>query len=187
MAASGAARAQAPWVALLGGLALVARHDPRPAVADAAAGALLGALAGHGGGWRAAEWRAGRDAAVGYLLALPFPRLYEGAPRHAARAHLHCLRNAPLRVLVFRHGCYSDSRAAQRRAVPCSASRLPSLVKASLLSYNLTLCSACRQLCSGAAFMQFSCNCRSARRAAHVAPLCRPGLCPARSPLNRSD
>ncbi len=71
--------------------------------------------------------------------------------------------------------------------MPCSASRLPSVIKVRLSSHSLTLGSACRQLCSEAAFMHFLCNCRSARRAAHVAPLCRPGLCPAWSPLNRSD
>lgn len=72
----------APWTALLGALALVARHDPRPAVADAAADTLLGIVAGFGRGWRRAEWAAAREAAVVYLLALPYPQPYAGAPVH---------------------------------------------------------------------------------------------------------
>ena len=79
---TGPKRSAAPWAALLGALALVARHDPRPPVADAAADTLLGVVAGFGGAWRRGEWAVAREAAVVYLLTLPSAQPSAGAPVH---------------------------------------------------------------------------------------------------------
>ena len=48
-----------PWGYLAGALGEVARHDPRPAVADAAAAALLEVVAAHAGRWDQAAWQVG--------------------------------------------------------------------------------------------------------------------------------
>ena len=70
-----AARAQAdhPWALLLGSLAVVARHDPRPRVADAAAQALLEVMQDNCKDWDATSWRASYERAVSYLFELPTP------------------------------------------------------------------------------------------------------------------
>lgn len=64
-----------PWGTLLSAFALVARHDPRPRVADAAGAALLDAAQKHCGQWNAVEWASVQSRAVAYVLELPFPRV----------------------------------------------------------------------------------------------------------------
>lgn len=60
-----------PWGKLAGAFAEVARHDPRPAVADAAALALIETLKLHGDGWDVAAWDAVYLRGLAYMLDLP--------------------------------------------------------------------------------------------------------------------
>lgn len=62
-----------PWGHLLAALALVARHDPRPRVANAAAAATIVCVEKHCGGWPAAVWDSVYARALSYILDLPFP------------------------------------------------------------------------------------------------------------------
>ncbi|BDA49435.1 probable Brefeldin A-inhibited guanine nucleotide-exchange protein [Coccomyxa sp. Obi] len=64
---------QEPWGLLLAALALVARHDPRTAVADAAAAAALGCAQAHCGGWPGPVWASVHRRALSYIVDLPFP------------------------------------------------------------------------------------------------------------------
>jgi len=52
------AAAENPWGFLMGAFAEVARHDPRPHVADAAAAALAEVVQAHCRGWDAPCWQA---------------------------------------------------------------------------------------------------------------------------------
>jgi hypothetical protein len=61
-----------PWGLLLAAFALVARHDPRPRVADAAAAALLDAAQKHCALWGRPEWASMQGRALAYVLDLPF-------------------------------------------------------------------------------------------------------------------
>lgn len=75
-----------PWGYLAGAVAEVARHDPRAAVADAAAGALLEIAVAHCASWDSPAWQVTglRRAAVqglGRDCALPHPRV---VPRRVA-------------------------------------------------------------------------------------------------------
>ena len=67
------AQADHPWALLLGSLAVVARHDPRPRVADAAAQALLEVMQDNCQDWDASSWRTSYERAVSYLFELPTP------------------------------------------------------------------------------------------------------------------
>lgn len=58
---------------MLAALALVARHDPRPRVADAAAAAVVGCAEAHYGGWSAAVWDSVLRRALSYIVDLPYP------------------------------------------------------------------------------------------------------------------
>ena len=66
-------QADHPWALLLGSLAVVARHDPRPRVADAAAQALLEVMQHNCKDWDAGSWRASYERAISYLFELPTP------------------------------------------------------------------------------------------------------------------
>ena len=52
-------------------LAMVARHDPRPPVANAAAAALLGLLEAHAEQWEGSVWDAAWQRGLAYLLEVP--------------------------------------------------------------------------------------------------------------------
>ncbi len=60
--------AQHPWGFLMGAFAEVARHDPRPAVADAAAAALVEVVQAHCRGWDAPSWQAAHVRVSNLLL-----------------------------------------------------------------------------------------------------------------------
>ncbi|KAK9904753.1 hypothetical protein WJX75_001787 [Coccomyxa subellipsoidea] len=82
----GKAVAEEPWGLLLAALALVARHDPRPRVADAAAAAVVGCAEAHYGGWSAAVWDSVLRRALSYIVDLPYPpSADEGGSTPAAR------------------------------------------------------------------------------------------------------
>ena len=74
-------QAEQPWGRLARALAMVARHDPRPAVADAAAAVLLDVAEAHAGAWNQAAWTQVWAQGFAYALELPLPRT---APPHAA-------------------------------------------------------------------------------------------------------
>ena len=59
------------WSRLVTVLAMVARHDSRPPVADAAAAALLGLLEAHGEQWEASVWEAAWQRGPAYVLDVP--------------------------------------------------------------------------------------------------------------------
>ena len=77
---------EAAWQAVLVPLATLAKRDPRPRLADAAAAALLQCLRAHGGGFSLPLWRRVYSAALLPLLALPPPELVEEG---ADDAHFH--------------------------------------------------------------------------------------------------
>ena len=106
-----AQQAEEPWGALLAAFALVARHDPRPRVADAAANALLDCAAQHCQFWTQRVWAAVHARAVAYVLELPFAHLGQGSVVrpvfsmmckgllpgvHLISMHLHAHLNAPV-------------------------------------------------------------------------------------------
>lgn len=62
---------ESPWGLLSGALAVVARHDPRPPVADAAAAALVEIMEVHCSGWNVAAWDAVYLRGIAYMLELP--------------------------------------------------------------------------------------------------------------------
>ena len=64
-------RAENPWGLLAGALAEIARHDPRPAVADAAAAALLEIMEVHCSAWDSDAWNSFYLRGPGYMLELP--------------------------------------------------------------------------------------------------------------------
>ena len=61
------------WRQLLAILTLVARHDPRPAVADAAAAALMQVIKTHSHEWQANVWSTALAKGIAYLLDFPKP------------------------------------------------------------------------------------------------------------------
>jgi len=64
-------QAEEMWSRLVTALSMVARHDPRPPVADAAAAALLGLLEAHGEQWEGAVWERAWHQGPAYLLEVP--------------------------------------------------------------------------------------------------------------------
>lgn len=84
-----------PWGLLSGSLAEIARHDPRPRVADAAAAALLEIMEVHSSKWDAASWNAVYLRGIAYMLELPDSLSFE-----ISTGALH--RNAALFLSVSR-------------------------------------------------------------------------------------
>lgn len=72
-------------------LALVARHDPRAAVADAAAAALVEILGEHHAKWDAQQWGAFWASGLAYVLTLPQQPIVPATPppvTSSASSHL---------------------------------------------------------------------------------------------------
>lgn len=61
-------------------LTLVARHDPRPSVADAAAKSLLQIIQTHGSEWQPNVWPCALTKGIAYLLDFPPPNANPDAP-----------------------------------------------------------------------------------------------------------
>ena len=108
-----------PWDATLAALATVARHDPRPMVADAAAAALFEVAADVAPRWRAAGWRAFGGHAVRYCLDLP-ARPTDAPPSDAAAAPRAVGWSAEGAARLVRH-----ARAHARTAAALVAAHLP--------------------------------------------------------------
>ena len=81
-------QAQHPWGRLARALAIVARHDPRPAVADTAAAVLLDVAEAHAGSWNQTAWTQVWAQGFAYALELPDPRSGSGA-HHAGPVSPH--------------------------------------------------------------------------------------------------
>eukprot|EP00884_Botryococcus_braunii_P009957 jgi/Botrbrau1/18963/Bobra.0798s0002.1 len=74
---------QSPWVLVLGTLSVVARHDPRAAVADTAANVVLEVLESYCQKWDSATWAAIQAPVIGYLFDLPAIVDADGQPKPA--------------------------------------------------------------------------------------------------------
>ena len=148
-----------PWDAVLAAFASVARHDPRPVVADAAAAAAAEAAAECAPRWSTAAWRAYGGHTLRYTLDLPArpddaPPVEEeedGTPRPAAPRPVGWSTEGVARLL--RH-----ARAHAPRAAALVGAHLPSSSPAlrPLLSLMVRYCLApdARAAAAGAALLQ---------------------------------
>ena len=68
------------WRQLTAIVTLVARHDPRPLVADTAAQSLLAMVQAHAQRWTPAVWNCVFDKGIAYLLDIPPPYAETDAP-----------------------------------------------------------------------------------------------------------
>jgi hypothetical protein len=74
---------QNPWALVLGTLSMVARHDPRSAIADVAADVLLEVIEEFCPAWEGATWAVTYAQGIGYLFDLPAVASPEGNPAGA--------------------------------------------------------------------------------------------------------
>ncbi|KAK9804748.1 hypothetical protein WJX72_003264 [[Myrmecia] bisecta] len=112
-----------PWAQLLSAFAMVARHDPRPRVANECAHCMLEVLEGYSQAWDAAIWQVAHKAGIAYLLELPFPPTAgSGAPKVVgwsvegmARVHRHAAAHLPaIFSLVVAHYAVAGSVLLQQ-------------------------------------------------------------------------